>query len=130
LIFNTIHPDDLPHVYESIQASAQSLQLWREEYRVVLQQGVRWISGQAMPQRTADGDVLWHGYIQDITQAKEQSLQLQNTERLLQHLLQEMPVGLCMVNGAGEMYFRNRRFLEIFGYTKEEVPTLEQWWQC
>jgi diguanylate cyclase (GGDEF)-like protein/PAS domain S-box-containing protein len=129
LIFNTIHPDDLPHVYESIQASAQSLQLWREEYRVVLQQGVRWISGQAMPQRTADGDVLWHGYIQDITQAKEQSLQLQNTERLLQHLLQEMPVGLCMVNGAGEMYFRNRRFLEIFGYTQEEVPTLDEWWQ-
>lgn len=129
LMFNTIHPDDLPHVYESIQASALSLQLWREEYRVVLRQSVRWISGQAMPQRTADGDVLWHGYLQDITQAKEQSLQLQNTERLLQHLLQEMPVGLCMVNSAGEMYFRNRRFVDIFGYPQEEVPTLEQWWQ-
>ena len=128
LIFNAIHPDDLPHVYESIQASAQSLQLWRQEYRVILPQGVRWISGQAMPQKNAAGDVLWHGYIHDITQAKEQSLQLQNTERLLQHLLQEMPVGLCMVNCAGEMYFRNRRFLDIFGYTQEEVPTLEQWW--
>lgn len=128
LIFSTVHPEDLPQVYESIQSSAQTLELWRQEYRVILPQGVRWISGQAMPQRTASGDVLWHGYIQDITQAKEQSLQLQNTERLLQHLMQEMPVGLCMVNVAGEMYFRNRRFQDIFGYTQQQVPTLEQWW--
>lgn len=127
LIFNAIHPEDLPALYESIQASATSLEVWRHEYRVVRPEGVHWISGQAMPQKNSAGDVLWYSYIQDITQAKEQTIQLQNTERLLQHLLQEMPVGLCMVNGAGEMYFRNRRFHDMFGYTQEEVPTLQEW---
>ena len=128
-VFERIHPDDLPALNDSVLQSAQTLQLWRCEYRVrVPGRGERWISGQARPARTASGAVLWHGYIHDVTQAKQQSLQLQETERLLKHLMQEMPIGLCMVDAAGAIYFRNRRFQDLFGFADDEVPTLAQWW--
>lgn len=123
-----IHPDDLPALQGSVLQSAQTLQLWRAEFRVTLPgRGERWLSGQARPSRTASGAVLWHGYVQDVTAAKQQTLQLQETERLLKHLMQEMPIGLCMTDGAGRIYFRNRRFQELFGYTDAEVGTLQQW---
>ena len=66
-----IHADDAAAVVESINRSAQSLDPWRHEDRVVLPvQGERWRSGQARPERQADGSVLWHGFITDITDRK------------------------------------------------------------
>jgi len=128
-VFGRIHPDDLQRVGEGVEQSARTLGIWRAEYRVVLPgRGERWVSGQARPQAVDSGAVLWHGYIHDVTEAKQQSIQLQETERLLQHLMNEMPIGLCMVDAAGRIYYRNRRFLELFGYTESEVPTLAQWW--
>ncbi|GAB3356095.1 MULTISPECIES: PAS domain-containing protein [Giesbergeria] len=67
-IFAHLHPADRPRVIESIQASAADLVTWRCEHRVRLSDGtVRWVLGQANPERTADGGTLWHGYIHDIT---------------------------------------------------------------
>lgn len=128
-VFQRIHPDDLQRVSEGIAQSARTQLVWRDDYRVVLPGvGERWLSGQARPQHMPAGAVLWHGYIQDVTDAKRQALQLQENERLLQHLMNEMPIGLCQINGAGTLYYRNRRFVELFGYTEAEVSTMEQWW--
>ncbi len=129
-VFARIHADDLQQVGRSVTESERTLQDWHAEYRVVLPgRGERWIAGQARPQHLASGGTLWHGYLQDVTQAKQQALQLQETERLLQHVMQEMPIGLAMVDESGRMYFRNRRFVEYFGYSDDELSTLAQWWQ-
>lgn len=62
-VFARIHPDDLQALRESVLASAQTLELWRTEYRVLVPgERERWVSGQARPARTASGAVLWHGY--------------------------------------------------------------------
>ena len=127
-VFARIHPDDLPRGRVNIQESARTLADWRSEYRVVLPGlGERWLSGQARPQRLEGGAVLWHGYIHDVTDMKRQALQLQETERVLQQLMNDMPVGLCMVDAQRRIYFRNRRFLQHFGYDEVEVPTLHEW---
>ena len=127
-VFARIHPEDLPKGQVNIQESARTLADWKSEYRVILPGiGERWLSGQARPQRLDGGAVLWHGYIHDVTDMKRQALQLQETERLLQQLINDMPVGLCMVDAQRRIYFRNRRFLEHFGYAEAEVPTLHEW---
>jgi len=79
-IFARMHPDDVEAVAASIVASADTLQPWHHEYRVVLpQQGERWRQGDAQPERLPDGGVLWHGFITDITQRKQAE---ENTHRL------------------------------------------------
>ena len=58
-------------VTASITASARDLTPWRHEYRVRFGDAdVRWLFGDAMPEREADGGVLWHGFISDITDRK------------------------------------------------------------
>jgi diguanylate cyclase (GGDEF)-like protein/PAS domain S-box-containing protein len=72
-----IHAEDLDAYYRSLEASARSLSPWHLEYRVVLpRQGLRWRQGDARPRRMADGSILWHGFITDITerQAMEDEL--------------------------------------------------------
>ena len=63
---------DLAHraaVMASIDASGVSLQPWVQEFQVHRPDGaVRWIRGSATPQREPDGQVLWHGYFEDLTE--------------------------------------------------------------
>jgi len=69
--FARVHPDDLQSLRASIQVSAAQLSPWREEFRVVLPlRGLRWLRGEATPERLSTGDVLWHGYLSDISDLK------------------------------------------------------------
>jgi PAS domain S-box-containing protein len=86
-VFGRLHPDDLPGVADAIAASAASLQPWQQEYRVVLpSQGERWRQGQAQPERLADGSVLWHGFITDITERRREQDRLRRINRSLRVL--------------------------------------------
>ena len=66
-----VHPDDLEAWRASLAASAATLTPWHLEYRVCLpRQGLRWRQGDAKPQRLADGTIVWHGFITDVTERK------------------------------------------------------------
>ncbi len=70
-VFAVVHPDDLPWIAASITRSAAELSRWTAEYRVRRPDGsVRWVLGNATPERQPDGSVLWHGYIFDNTERK------------------------------------------------------------
>ena len=76
LALERIHPDDLQPVLESIRVSAETLEPWRVEYRVILPvQGERWRLCNAQPERLPDGSTLWHGFNTDITERKETEAQ-------------------------------------------------------
>lgn len=71
MVFERLHPDDADGVAASIQQSAKDLTPWMHEYRVKFDDGtVRWLMGNAVPQRQEDGSVLWHGFTTDITERK------------------------------------------------------------
>lgn len=70
--FSRILLEEQDRVRLSILRSAQQLSPWCEEFRVQLpSRGLRWLRGEATPERQADGSVLWHGYITDITAGKD-----------------------------------------------------------
>lgn len=70
-VFRIIHPDDVEGIVSSIHQSAKDLTPWKHEYRVKFKDGtVRWLYGNAIPQREEDGSTLWHGFIDDITERK------------------------------------------------------------
>ncbi|KPB77854.1 diguanylate cyclase [Pseudomonas cannabina] len=70
-VMRRIEPADLARVRTSILASARHLTAWSEEYRVELpRKGLRWLSAASTPERLADGSVLWHGFVSDITDLK------------------------------------------------------------
>ena len=70
-VLERIHPLDVERVRASIRLSALQLSHWREEYRVQLpQRGLRWIRGEATPEKLPGGGTLWHGYVSDISDLK------------------------------------------------------------
>ena len=124
-IFSRIHPDDLDHVNTTIAASARMMTPWRDTFRYRHpNKGEIWIEGHSVPQIEANGDILWQGYIHDVTdrKAKEQTLSLLN--QIVKHQLEEMqtifetvPIGLAIAEDANGRHIRgnpaNERLLGL-----------------
>jgi len=90
LMFDYVHPDDRERFLASVHESGRTMQEWQCDYRVLVpDQGVRWRSGHAQPKALADGSILWHGFITDITERvaaeEERALledQLRNAQKI------------------------------------------------
>lgn len=96
-VFAVLHPDDYDLVVASIQTSAYNLTAWRQEYRVNFADGtVRWLFGDALPEREADGSTLWHGFITDITDRKQ--MQDQVHHMAFYDMLTELPNRLLLTD--------------------------------
>ncbi len=70
-IHERVHADDRQRVEAMIAQSARTLTRFDCEYRIVLPDGrTRWLHCQSDPEAQADGSLLWHGYISDISERK------------------------------------------------------------
>ena len=67
--------------------------------------------------------------VQNISERKRMEHTLRGNEAHLRGILQRLPMGLCLVQKDGTISFRNERFLQICGYTAQDVPNVDVWWQ-
>lgn len=116
-ILAAVHPDDLDAFKTSFKVSAQNLTPWRQEYRLKFDDApVCWLFGNALPQRQADGSVLWHGFITDITKQKQDEVDLRIAATAFE--LQDA----MLVTDANNVILKvNQAFTRITGYSAEEV---------
>jgi diguanylate cyclase (GGDEF)-like protein/PAS domain S-box-containing protein len=83
-VFARIHPDDHDRVRASFEESARHLTPRHQEYRLQFDDGqVRWMLGDSVPEREADGSILWHGFVTDITERKQAEAMLHRSRTML-----------------------------------------------
>lgn len=116
--FEVVHPGDIEELQKSIQTSAERLAPWYQEYRVCFDDGdIRWLSGNAMPEKEADGSILWHGFITDITQHKKTEAQIE----LASKVFEQSREGIMITDPNQKILMVNEAFSEISGYSVEET---------
>jgi PAS domain S-box-containing protein len=70
--FSVVHRDDRAGLWQTVQASARDLSPWRHEFRLWRKGSTAlWVLGNSSPQRAPDGRIIWHGYLQDVTERRE-----------------------------------------------------------
>jgi PAS domain S-box-containing protein len=70
-LLDLIHPEDRPGFEESVTHSAQTLEQWRWEGRVLIGGGVRWMQCVSRPARQTNDAILWDGLLMDVTEKKK-----------------------------------------------------------
>ncbi|MBL8337844.1 MAG: CBS domain-containing protein [Rhodoferax sp.] len=73
------------------------------------------------------------GYIRvahDTTEARQVQSRLQHSELRFRRILEAAPLALAYFDADGRITFRNTRFIELFGYTQQDVPTAQRWVQA
>ncbi|MBE0616877.1 MAG: PAS domain S-box protein, partial [Proteobacteria bacterium] len=110
--FARMHPDDVGHVQESIRASAATMTHWRAQFRVRHpERGELWVEGHSAPQREADGGILWHGFIRDVTAQKQAQAALQTAKEELERRVAARTADL---ESAHRTVQEQSRYLEAF----------------
>jgi PAS domain S-box-containing protein len=80
--------------------------------------------------RDADGRL--SGYIRvarDTTETRQTQQQLHSSEVRFRRILEAAPLALAYFDAAGTIIFRNARFIDLFGYTEQDVPGARKWLQ-
>ena len=108
---------------ESIAESARSMLPWRAEFRVRHpQKGLFWVDAKSTPEREADGSILWHGFMGDVTERKRAEQNLRESEEKLSKMIQSSPVAISLSTVLeGRLLEVNEEYLRMLERTRGEV---------
>jgi diguanylate cyclase (GGDEF)-like protein/PAS domain S-box-containing protein len=65
----------------------------------------------------------------DLTRRKAMEDELQRDKERLEILLEEFPLGVAIITADQRYEYLNPKFVEMFGYTKDDVPTSREWFE-
>ncbi len=122
-VFARVHPDDRPEVEASVALSERTMDAWRFDFRVILpRQGVRWLHGDARPERLGDGSTLWHGYISDITERQLERAALLESEQRFRVQIEHAPEAIMVFDtDSHTIVDANTNAERLFGLTRDEL---------
>ncbi len=88
--------------------------------------------------RTFDVDISIHhrpsegvmvAFHRDITDRKRMIEDLKTSEAKFRDVIEASPIAMAGIDAGMQAVFLNPEFVRTFGYTKEDLPALSQWWE-
>jgi PAS domain S-box-containing protein len=117
-----VHPDDLARVLAGITEAARTMSRWHDEFRYRHPvKGLRWIEGWSVPQAEADGGVLWHGYVTDVTERNQAREALHRNEVRFRALIEKSTDVIVLLDRAGLVTFFSPSAAEALGWAAGAV---------
>lgn len=121
LLWQFVHPEDLPLMQASIATSAQTLELWNASYRMTTPSGeLKWLLATSRPHRRANGETVWEGMIVDVTPYKQIEMALQVSEEKYRMLSENLSDIVYLIDGQNfQLLYLNPAVEAIFGRSRE-----------
>jgi PAS domain S-box-containing protein len=137
-LFNLVHPDDIPSMYESIAHSAHTLEQWSWEGRVITPSGrLKWLQGISQPQKQANGDILWDGLILDISERKQIEVERKQIEIALLNIsdrlnlaIKSAQIGIWDWDIVNDHLVWDDRMFQLYGVYPSDFPGAYQAWEA
>ncbi len=120
---NRLSPE---HVICQMQ-QAVTRQTTRFEFQHVLADGqIRDVEVHSTPVNIK-GRMILFSIVSDITERKQTREALQEHWRKLDEIVEWLPVGIGVLDTEGNIIRVNSNFIQLFGYTEKEIPTVDAW---
>ncbi len=77
-VYKQVHPEDRAAFFKAMERSASSVEHFHYEGRIFGRKSgkLKWIKIDAKPEKNEQGDIVWYGFIDDITKLKETEFEL------------------------------------------------------
>jgi len=125
-----VHPDDVAAVTSAVQEAIRNNRSYAGEFRIVRPDGsIRHIlaAAAAYPREGGAPERIIGTNI-DITERKEAEGALAEKEARFRRLIETSPVPMAGNDSRLNVTFFNPAFVELFGYSMDEISTLAEWW--
>lgn len=117
-LYELVDRDDLERISKTSKIAIDTFTAWHEEYRVHRKDGSTiWVEGRSTPVKGENNSIIWYGYIRDITKLKESVLKVIK----LNEAIAQSSASIVITDLEGNIEYVNKAFLNITGYTIDEV---------
>jgi PAS domain S-box-containing protein len=119
LVVERLHPDDLSRIRAAISEHASRLEVWEDEFRIVLPDGeVRWLAARTEPVVGGAGEVVRvHGTTQDVTVRRQAEEQL----RFQAQMLDAVGEAVVATDPAGNVIYWGPGAEDLYGWNAQEA---------
>ncbi|HSO20552.1 MAG TPA: ABC transporter substrate binding protein, partial [Desulfosarcina sp.] len=119
-----VHPEDIAATRAALARLADQEAVLNFENRYRHKDGsYRWIEWRSVPQGH-----LVYAAARDITRRKQNAEALRASEERFRLLAELAPVGIVISGRDEKPLYVSPKFVEIFGYGMDEMPSVEAWW--
>ena len=125
----TVHPEDRERVQQAFDDSVSNKTPYDITHRLLMPDGrVKYVRERAETRYDSQGrPVRSAGTVQDITEQKRVEDALRASEASFRQVIEASPVPLSVDGTDRKIEYLNRKFIETFGYTHEELSTRDDW---
>jgi PAS domain S-box-containing protein len=112
VLIGAIHKDDVALFQETVQKSAQTLDIWQADVRVKIEDKLIWVRGYSKPVKLEDGSILWSGIIQEVTAIKQAETKLKAKNDILIENQHELEKTLMQLYNTQDALMLQKKSLE------------------
>ncbi|MEG4209235.1 PAS domain S-box protein [Microcoleus sp. S13_B4] len=118
VIVEMIHPEDRDDFLNSVTLSAENLQPWRWEGRIVTPSGkLKWVQGASQPEFQASGEIVYYGLFTDISARKQAERKLQ----LYQQIFLKSNDAIAILDPQGYYLETNQAHTALLGHSASKL---------
>ncbi len=129
ILWEMVYGEDRPGLWQSVQDSAQTLEPWSWQWRIITPSGqVKWLEAAGRPQRDPQGDVIWDTLVLDVSdrhrvevQRHAVELALQQSESRYRQIVQSQTDFLLRSLPDTTITFANESLCQMLGVTPEQI---------
>jgi PAS domain S-box-containing protein len=122
-MWGMVDPRDLEGLGRSIAEAGKLMVDWSHQWRIITPSGVRkWLHGVGRPVAQADGSILWHSFILDVTNNQQTTESLLASEQRFRELLDGIP-NVAVQGYDADLVCRywNQASERLYGYSAQEA---------
>jgi PAS domain S-box-containing protein len=125
-----ITPSDRNRAMENILRVLRGEKLGGNEYTALRKDGSTFpIAVHANPIVHEDRATGLRGIIIDLSEHKLAEEELDREKEKFRLLVEKSPLGVCLIGKGAQYKYINPKFIEMFGYTLEDIPTGHEWFK-
>ncbi len=125
--FDHVHPDDVRALRALLQEASVSLSNWEAETRLVMPDGgLKWVRVIARPERRKDGEVIWYGIFQDVTDRRNYEDTLEQIMFDISHVMRRpMVTMLGLADAINVDSIDHDTLRQLAGFVKEIAQEMD-----
>ncbi len=126
-----VFPEEFADIYYRLEKQVFSGTPVAHEIQEYLSKDGRrgWVDNRKYPIRNAEGEIIGlYGIARDVTERRKAEEALAESEARLRAIIDASPVPMAVNDDQGRITFLNAAFTRCFGYSREDIAILDDWW--
>ncbi|MDR5171082.1 response regulator [Methylobacillus flagellatus] len=119
--FLHVVPEQRLELLAALRRAKDNKQVWDGEFRLQVGPDTRWLRARAVPRHTMLGELVYNGFVEDVTERRRIEQEVRSQSLFLQQLIDNIPSPLFFKGSDSRFLGCNRAYEHEFGVSRDRM---------